>query len=75
MPVEKSPGDPVYAGTINRSGALEVEAQKLGRDTTFGRIIEAVERQRNCVLHQKTADRLPAIWCISHWEPRFSPFS
>jgi Cd2+/Zn2+-exporting ATPase/Cu+-exporting ATPase len=27
MPVEKLPGDPVYAGTINQSGALEVEAQ------------------------------------------------
>src|ERR1700722_18490376 len=44
MPVEKSPGSTVYAGTINQSGALEVSADKLGRDTTFGRIIEAVER-------------------------------
>ena len=44
MPVEKAPGDAVYAGTINQSGALEIRAQKLGRDTTFGRIIEAVER-------------------------------
>src|SRR6202051_4407396 len=44
MPVEKLAGDPVYAGTINQSGALEVRADKLGRDTTFGKIIEAVER-------------------------------
>jgi heavy metal translocating P-type ATPase len=59
MPVEKSPGDPVYAGTINQSGALEVEAQKLGRDTTFGRIIEAVERaEKSRAPIQKTADRL-----------------
>src|ERR1700687_1152701 len=59
MPVEKLPGDPVYAGTINRSGALEVEAQKLGRDTTFGRIIEAVERaEKSRAPIQKTADRL-----------------
>jgi Cd2+/Zn2+-exporting ATPase/Cu+-exporting ATPase len=35
MPVEKSAGDSVYAGTINQSGALEIAAQKLGRDTTF----------------------------------------
>src|SRR5450755_1481154 len=41
MPAEKAPGDGVYAGTINQSGALEIIAQKLGRDTTFGRIIEA----------------------------------
>jgi Cd2+/Zn2+-exporting ATPase/Cu+-exporting ATPase len=59
MPVEKSPGDAVYAGTINQSGALEVEAQKLGRDTTFGRIIEAVERaEKSRAPIQKTADRL-----------------
>ncbi|MGA2356600.1 MAG: cation-translocating P-type ATPase [Terriglobales bacterium] len=59
MPVEKSRGDAVYAGTINQSGALEVEAQKLGRDTTYGRIIEAVERaEKSRAPIQKTADRL-----------------
>jgi heavy metal translocating P-type ATPase len=59
MPVEKSAGDPVYAGTINQSGALEVRADKLGRDTTFGRIIDAVERaEKSRAPIQKTADRL-----------------
>src|SRR6201981_1483665 len=59
MPVEKAPGDTVYAGTNNQSGALEVEAQKLGRDTTFGRIVEAVERaEKSRAPIQKTADRL-----------------
>src|SRR6202035_4411112 len=59
MPVEKAPGDAVYAGTINQSGALEIGAQKLGRDTTFGRIIEAVERaEKSRVTIPKTADRL-----------------
>jgi heavy metal translocating P-type ATPase len=59
MPVEKAPGDTVYAGTINQSGALEIGAQKLGRDTTFGRIIEAVERaEKSRAPIQKTADRL-----------------
>src|SRR3984957_3204442 len=59
MPVEKAPGDAVYAGTINQSGALEIAAQKLGRDTTFGRIIEAVERaEKSRAPIQKTADRL-----------------
>jgi Cd2+/Zn2+-exporting ATPase/Cu+-exporting ATPase len=59
MPVEKGPGDGVYAGTINQSGALEIGAQKLGRDTTFGRIIEAVERaEKSRAPIQKTADRL-----------------
>ena len=59
MAVEKAPGSGVYAGTVNQSGALEVEAQKLGRDTTFGRIIEAVERaEKSRAPIQKTADRL-----------------
>jgi heavy metal translocating P-type ATPase len=59
MPAEKSHGDAVYAGTINQSGALEVSADKLGRDTTFGKIIEAVERAENSRAPiQKTADRL-----------------
>jgi heavy metal translocating P-type ATPase len=59
MPVEKSAGDPVYAGTINQSGALEVRADKLGRDTTFGGIIDAVERaEKSRAPIQKTADRL-----------------
>jgi len=59
MPVEKAPGDAVYAGTINQSGALEIGARKLGRDTTFGRIIEAVERaEKSRAPIQKTADRL-----------------
>jgi heavy metal translocating P-type ATPase len=59
MPVEKAPGDAVYAGTINQSGALEIGAQRLGRDTTFGRIIEAVERaEKSRAPIQKTADRL-----------------
>ncbi len=59
MPVEKASGDAVYAGTINQSGALEIVAQQLGRDTTFGRIIEAVERaEKSRAPIQKTADRL-----------------
>ena len=59
MPVEKLAGDPVYAGTINQSGALELRADKLGRDTTFGKIVDAVERaEKSRAPIQKTADRL-----------------
>jgi cation transport ATPase len=43
MPVEKQAGAIVYAGTINQSRALEVRVERLGRDTSFGKIIEAVE--------------------------------
>jgi heavy metal translocating P-type ATPase len=59
MPVEKLRGTTVYAGTMNQSGALEIRTEKLGRDTTFGRIIEAVERAEKARAPiQKTADRL-----------------
>jgi heavy metal translocating P-type ATPase len=57
-PVEKIAGASVFAGTINQSGALEVTAERLGRDTSFGKIIEAVERaERSRAPVQKTADR------------------
>jgi len=59
MPVEKVTGMPVFAGTINQSGVLEIRAEKIGRDTAFGRIIEAVERaERSRAPIQRTADRL-----------------
>ncbi|TMC59985.1 MAG: cadmium-translocating P-type ATPase [Chloroflexi bacterium] len=59
MPVEKTPGTPVYAGTINQSGALEIRAERLGRDTSFGKIVDAVERaERSRAPIQKIADRL-----------------
>jgi Cd2+/Zn2+-exporting ATPase/Cu+-exporting ATPase len=59
MPVEKNPGAQVYAGTINQSGALEVRAERLGRDTTFGKIIRAVEEaEQSRAPIQRIADRL-----------------
>lgn len=57
-PVEKSEGVTVFAGTINQAGALEVTTQRLGRDTSFGKIIETVElAERSRAPVQKTADR------------------
>src|ERR1700692_3626436 len=41
-PGEKTPGSPVYAGSINQSGAIDIRAERLGSDTSFGKIIEAV---------------------------------
>jgi P-type Cu+ transporter len=59
MPVEKLPGSVVYAGTINQSGALEIQAERIGRDTSYGRIIEAVEHaERSRAPVQQLADRL-----------------
>jgi heavy metal translocating P-type ATPase len=59
MPAEKSTGTSVYAGTINQSGALEIRVDRMGRDTTFGKIIDAVERaEKSRAPIQGIADRL-----------------
>jgi Cd2+/Zn2+-exporting ATPase/Cu+-exporting ATPase len=59
MPLEKSVGASVFAGSINQSGALEIRAERIGRDTSYGKIIEAVERaERSRAPVQRLADRL-----------------
>ena len=59
MPAEKSIGSPVYAGSINQSGAIEVHAERIGRDTSYGKIIDAVERaERSRAPVQRLADQL-----------------
>ena len=59
MPSEKTAGSAVYAGAINQTGTLQVLAERLGKETTFGKIIEAVERaEHSRAPIQKTADRL-----------------
>jgi heavy metal translocating P-type ATPase len=59
MPSEKSSGSEVYAGTMNQAGTLQVRAIRLGKETTFGKIIEAVERaEHSRAPIQKMADRL-----------------
>ncbi|TDO89268.1 Cd2+/Zn2+-exporting ATPase [Halanaerobium saccharolyticum] len=43
IPVSKEKGDEVFSGTINKNGYLEIKTEKVGDDTTFGKIIELVE--------------------------------
>ncbi len=59
MPSEKTAGKEVFAGTINQAGSLQVRADRLGKETTFGKIIEAVEKaEHSRAPIQKMADRL-----------------
>lgn len=59
--VEKSQGSRVYAGTVNEDGSLEVRAERMGRDTTFGKIIGIVEQaERSKAPVERVADRLAA---------------
>jgi Cd2+/Zn2+-exporting ATPase len=43
IPVEKQPGDPVFAGSINGEGAMEIQATKTFAENTISRIISMVE--------------------------------
>jgi Cd2+/Zn2+-exporting ATPase/Cu+-exporting ATPase len=61
LPVEKVAGSKVFAGTINKDGVLEVRVEKIGRDTTFGKIIEIVEQaEKSKAPVERVSDRLAA---------------
>lgn len=47
LPVEKKQGAKVFAGTILENGTLQIVADRVGEDTTFGRIIELVEEAQD----------------------------
>lgn len=63
IPVDKAPGDEVYAGTINQSGSLEFEVTKPANDTVLARIIHAVEEaQGQRAPTQRFIDRFAAVY-------------
>jgi Cu+-exporting ATPase len=88
MPVTKEIGANVIGGTMNQSGALVIEAKKVGRDTMLSQIVQLVaEAQRSRAPIQRMADQVsgwfvPAViaiaalafaaWAIWGPEPRFS---
>lgn len=47
LPVSKEKGGAVYAGTILDNGTLQIAADRVGEDTTFGKIIELVEEAQD----------------------------
>ncbi|OTN77385.1 copper-translocating P-type ATPase [Enterococcus sp. 8G7_MSG3316] len=47
LPVTKSIGSEVFAGSILENGTLEIQADKVGEGTTFGKIIELVEEAQD----------------------------
>jgi Cd2+/Zn2+-exporting ATPase/Cu+-exporting ATPase len=61
LPIEKTEQSKVFAGTINKNGVLEVSVERVGRDTTFGKIIQVVEEaEKSKAPVQRIADRLAA---------------
>jgi len=63
IPVDKTIGDQVFAGTINQTAALEFRVTAVAADTTLARIIHAVEEaQGSRAPTQRFVDRFAAIY-------------
>jgi P-type Cu+ transporter len=64
MPVAKSAGEPVIGATVNGTGGLVIEAQRVGADTLLSQIVHMVaEAQRSRAPIQKLAD-IVAAWFV-----------
>ncbi len=88
MPVTKTAGAKVIAGSINKTGSFVMRAEKIGADTLLARIVQMVaEAQRSRAPIQRMADQVsawfaPAVigvaaiafvgWMLAGPEPRFS---
>ncbi|WP_227352824.1 heavy metal translocating P-type ATPase [Haladaptatus salinisoli] len=63
VPVEKSEGDEVYAGTVNEEGYLEVETTAKASDSTLSHIVELVEdAESNRTEHEQFVDRFASYY-------------
>ncbi|AKD05710.1 copper transporter [Pontibacter korlensis] len=63
LPVQKNPGDTLYAGTINQKGSVQLVAQKTGGETMLAHIIRLVqEAQGSKAPVQKLVDKIAGIF-------------
>jgi len=63
VPVEKSPGDEVFAGTVNGSGALEIVTSRAAGDRTLDRVVRLVEEaQTQKAPTQRFTDRFERVF-------------
>jgi len=65
IPVEKGVDDPVYAGGLNQNGVVKVRANKIGEDSTLGRVIQLVS--------QAEAHQPESVGLIDRYAKWFTP--
>ncbi len=59
LPVEKVVGDALYCGTINRFGAIDMEATHVGQDSSLQKLIRMVEEAEQ---HKAPMQRIVDVW-------------
>ncbi|MGV3772097.1 MAG: heavy metal translocating P-type ATPase [Verrucomicrobiales bacterium] len=65
LPVDKKPGDDVFAGTTNLTGVLEIKVSRAGTDTTLGRVRELI------LAAEKT--KLPIMRIVEQYMVYYTP--
>lgn len=65
LPVDKKPGDDVFAGTQNLTGVLEIKVSRAGQDTTLGRVRELI------LAAEKT--KLPIMRIVDQYMGYYTP--
>ncbi len=64
LPVDKTVDDPVYSGTINTHGSIDIRATRIGKDSSLEKLIKMVEEAENKQAPtQRIADRW-ATWLV-----------
>ncbi len=65
LPVDKRPGDAVFSGTVNLTGALEIEVTKVGSETTLGQV--------QSLILQAEQTRIPIMRLIDRYVVWYTP--
>ncbi|MBI5953013.1 MAG: cadmium-translocating P-type ATPase [Chloroflexi bacterium] len=65
LPIDKAPGDQVFASTVNGEGALEVKVTRLAKDSTLSRVMKMVEEAQ--------AQKSPTQQTVEKFERIFVP--
>lgn len=65
MPVHKEVGDPIFAGTLNGNGALEIRVTHLAQDTTLAKIVQLVEEAQSAKAQtQRMLDNFEQVYAL-----------